>query len=105
MVRGAKPVTGERVKVHGTDLQGNLEGNAVEREVIVFLPPSYAREKSRRYPVVYALHGLHEALDRYGIANRFEVYPGTHTSAVADRFQNHVLKFFGESLCFEQDCQ
>ena len=24
---------------------------------IVFLPPSYARERTRRYPVVYALHG------------------------------------------------
>ena len=44
---------------------------------------------------------LHEALDRYGIANSFEVYPGTHTSKVADRFQNHVMKFFSQSLCFE----
>ena len=57
VVPGAKPVTVERAKIHGKALEGNLEGNAVEREVIVFLPPSYAREKSRRYPVVYALHG------------------------------------------------
>jgi enterochelin esterase-like enzyme len=56
-VPGAKPVSVERVKVHGTALEGNLEGNAVERDTIVFLPPSYAREKSRRYPVIYALHG------------------------------------------------
>jgi enterochelin esterase-like enzyme len=48
---------------------------------------------------------LHEALDRYGIANTFEVYPGTHTSRVADRFQNYVLKFFGESLCFDGGCR
>lgn len=48
---------------------------------------------------------LHEALDRYGIANSFEVYPGTHTSRVADRFQNHVLKFFGQNLCFEEGCR
>jgi enterochelin esterase-like enzyme len=47
----------ERIKVHGTSLEGNLERNAVDREVLVFLPPSYAEEKSRRYPVVYALHG------------------------------------------------
>ena len=26
--------------------------------VIVFLPPSYAKDKHRRYPVVYALHGF-----------------------------------------------
>ena len=47
---------------------------------------------------------LHDALDRYGIANTFEVYPGTHTSKVADRFQNHVMPFFSRSLCAEGDC-
>jgi enterochelin esterase-like enzyme len=57
VVPGAKPVTVQRIKIHGTALEGNLEGDAVDRDVLVFLPPSYAREKSRRYPVVYALHG------------------------------------------------
>jgi enterochelin esterase-like enzyme len=56
-VPGAKPITVERIKVHGAALEGNLEGEAVDRDVIVFLPPGYAREKSRHYPVVYALHG------------------------------------------------
>ena len=56
-VPGAKPVTVERIKVHGAALEGNLEGNAADRDVLVVLPPSYAKEKSRRYPVVYALHG------------------------------------------------
>src|SRR5436853_1085302 len=36
---------------------------------------------------------LHEVLDRYGIANGFEVYQGTHTSKVAERLQNHVKPF------------
>ena len=54
---GAKPVKVERIKVHGVSLEGNLEGEAVEREVLVFLPPSYANSRSRRYPVIYALHG------------------------------------------------
>jgi S-formylglutathione hydrolase FrmB len=57
VVPGAKPVTVERIKVHGDALEGNLEGDAVDRDVIVFLPPSYATGKARRYPVVYALHG------------------------------------------------
>src|SRR5664279_333207 len=57
VVEGAKPVTVEHIKIHGTALEGNLEGDAVDRDAIVFLPPSYAKEKSRRYPVVYALHG------------------------------------------------
>jgi enterochelin esterase-like enzyme len=57
VVPGAKPVTVENIKVHGASLEGNLEGDAVDRDVIVFLPPDYAKNKSRRYPVVYALHG------------------------------------------------
>jgi len=56
-IPGAKPVTVEHIKIHGKSLEGNLEGDAVDRDVFVFLPPSYAKEKSRRYPVVYALHG------------------------------------------------
>jgi enterochelin esterase-like enzyme len=54
---GAKPVRVERIKIHGTALEGNLEGDVVDRDVLVFLPPSYDKQKSRRYPVVYALHG------------------------------------------------
>jgi len=54
---GAKPATVEHIKVHGAALEGNLEGDAVDRDVFVFLPPSYSKENSRRYPVVYALHG------------------------------------------------
>src|ERR1700723_3702966 len=57
-VPGAKTVTVERVKVHGASLEGNLEGDAVDRDVIAFLPPSYASQKRRRYPVIYALHGF-----------------------------------------------
>ena len=44
---------------------------------------------------------FHEVLDTYGITNDFQLYSGTHTSAVADRFQNHVMPFFSSHLCFE----
>lgn len=57
VVAGAKPVTVEHIKIHGKSLEGNLEGDAVDRDVFVFLPPSYQQDKRRRYPVVYALHG------------------------------------------------
>ncbi len=57
VVPGAKLVKVERIKIHGPSLEGNLEGNAVDRDVLVFLPASYNKLKSRRYPVVYALHG------------------------------------------------
>jgi enterochelin esterase-like enzyme len=57
IVPGARPVTVEHIKVHAASLEGNLERDAVDRDVLVFLPPSYASERTRRYPVVYALHG------------------------------------------------
>jgi enterochelin esterase-like enzyme len=57
VVPGAKVAKVERVKIHGTALEGNLEGNAADRDAIVFLPPGYPTGGSRRYPVVYALHG------------------------------------------------
>jgi enterochelin esterase-like enzyme len=45
---------------------------------------------------------LHDVLMAYGIAHGFEIYPGTHTSKVAVRFQDHVLPFFSKSLSVEQ---
>jgi len=57
VVPGAQPATVERITIHGTSLEGNLEGDAVDRPALVFLPPGYARDRTRRYPVVYALHG------------------------------------------------
>jgi len=65
VVPGAKPVAVEHIKVHGTALEGNLEGDAVDRDVLVFLPPGYATQKSRRFPVVYALHGYSIGADQW----------------------------------------
>src|SRR4051794_10923798 len=65
VVEGAKPVGVERIKIHGKSLEGNLEGDAADRDVIVFLPPGYQRERNRRYPVVYALHGYSIGADQW----------------------------------------
>jgi enterochelin esterase-like enzyme len=43
---------------------------------------------------------LHEGLDRYGIANSFEVYPGDHVSGVATRIQDKMMPFFSKNLSF-----
>ncbi|RIV89734.1 alpha/beta fold hydrolase [Aurantiacibacter xanthus] len=51
-------ITVESVMVHGASLEGNLEGNSADREVMVVLPPSYASNPNRHYPVVYYLHGF-----------------------------------------------
>jgi len=49
--------TVERVAVFGSSLEGNLRGETDTPEVSIYLPPSYARETNRRYPVIYLLHG------------------------------------------------
>jgi hypothetical protein len=38
-------------------LEGNFEGDSAARDVFVYLPPSYACDTTRRYPVAYFLHG------------------------------------------------
>ena len=47
----------ERITVHAPSLEGNLEGDSADRDVFVYLPPSYGSSPEQRYPVVYALHG------------------------------------------------
>ncbi len=38
-------------------LEGNPLGDPAHRPVVVYLPPGYDHEGSRRYPVLYCLHG------------------------------------------------
>ena len=47
----------ERIKIHGTSLEGNLLGETADPEVSIYLPPSYSSDRNRRYPVIYLLHG------------------------------------------------
>src|SRR5688572_21170284 len=47
----------ERLKIYGKSLAGNLMGESDSPYVSIYLPQSYATEKTRRYPVIYFLHG------------------------------------------------
>jgi enterochelin esterase-like enzyme len=53
----ARPDAVDHIKVHSKALEGNLLGDSPDRDVFVYLPPSYKANKNQRYPVVYALHG------------------------------------------------
>jgi enterochelin esterase-like enzyme len=53
----ARKGTVEQITVHGKSLEGNLEGDSADRTVFVYLPPGYATNPGKRYPVVYLLHG------------------------------------------------
>lgn len=50
--------TVEKITVHGASLEHALAGYSPDREVYVYLPPSYPSSPARRYPVVYSLHGF-----------------------------------------------
>lgn len=62
----------DRITVHGASLEGNLEGNSPDRQVLVFLPPSYDSASDRRYPVVYFLHGYFADADKYDAQVQFQ---------------------------------
>lgn len=61
----ARAGTVEKIKVHGASLEGNLEGDPAERDVFVYLPPSYASQPNRRYPVLYFIHGYGATAEAY----------------------------------------
>ena len=63
-VGDTKMGTWEKIKVHGKALEGNLEGDSPDRDVFVYLPPSYASSR-KRYPVVYFLHGYAAKAETY----------------------------------------
>jgi S-formylglutathione hydrolase len=54
-----------RIKVHGVGLEGNLSGDSPDRDVTVYLPPSYEKSSKRRYPVVYMLHGFTDSDEKW----------------------------------------
>jgi S-formylglutathione hydrolase len=63
-VAGASPVLSQSGGVTHVDtidapsLRGNLIGDSARKPITVYLPPSYSRTRTKRYPVVYLLHGF-----------------------------------------------
>ena len=76
-----------RIQVHGKSLEGNLEGDSPDRDVSVYLPPSYATDHNRRYPVVYLLHGYTNTDEGWFGPNVKSGFESAHTTlpAVADK--------------------
>jgi len=75
-----------RIKVHGKSLDGNLSGEPADRDVSVYLPPSYQMQTTRRYPVVYLLHGYTNSdIGWFGPEARGSFVNGNTMTAAADR--------------------
>jgi S-formylglutathione hydrolase len=74
----------ERVKVYGKSLEGNLSGDSPDRDVSIYLPPSYKAQPNRRYPVVYMLHGFTDSDDKwFGLTKHWISLPQVLDKAVA----------------------
>ncbi|MDZ7606439.1 MAG: alpha/beta hydrolase-fold protein [Cyclobacteriaceae bacterium] len=54
----AQQGTKEHIKVYSKAIEGNLVGDPAERDVTVYLPPTYKSDPNRHYPVLYMLHGF-----------------------------------------------
>ena len=78
----------EKIKVHGKSLEGNLEGDSPDRDVLIYLPPSYASSPNRRYPVVYFLHGYGARAETYW--NSLSV-PAAADAAVTDGSSREMI--------------
>jgi S-formylglutathione hydrolase FrmB len=78
----------EQIEVFGPSLDGNLEGDDPNRDVFVYLPPSYSSETNRRYPVVYFLHGYSVGAEVY--ANLLRL-PGAGDQAIASGAREMIV--------------
>ncbi len=82
----------ERIVVHSTALEGNLSGDAPDREVSVYLPPAYHVQPERRFPVVYFLHGYTDSDDRwFGLVDHWINLPITLDEAFASAALAEVI--------------
>ncbi|GAB3547095.1 alpha/beta hydrolase family protein [Spirosoma fluminis] len=82
---GTKAGKVERIKVHGKGLEGNLAGDSPDRDVSIYLPPSYGTDKNRRYPVIYFLHGFTDSDDKwYGFTKHWINLPAVADKALAE---------------------
>jgi enterochelin esterase-like enzyme len=94
----------DRVTVHGRALEGDLNGDSADRSVTVYLPPGYAADTARRYPVVYLLHGYTDNDDKWmGFTKHWinlpevldAAYANTHAAPMIFVMPNAYTRFKG----------
>ena len=84
--------TVEVITVHGASLERNLAGDSPDRRVSVYLPPGYATARSRRYPVVYLLHGFTDTDERwFGRVPHFINVPAVADAAIGEGVREMII--------------
>ena len=75
-------------RLYGPSLANNLEGDDPERDVYVYLPAGYHANETRRYPVIYFLHGYTATAERYVAMLQL---PGAADQAIADGANETII--------------
>jgi S-formylglutathione hydrolase FrmB len=84
--------TVQRIKVHGKLLEGNLDEDSADRNVSVYLPASYKKNSTRRYPVVYFLHGYTDNDAKfYGFSKHWMTLPPILDTVFAEGKANEMI--------------
>jgi len=73
------------LSVDSAALAGNPLGDPALREIPVYLPPGYDAESSRRYPVLYWLHG-------YAASAAAQVATAAHGANVVQRLDRMIVR-------------
>lgn len=110
---GARGGTIQTAMVHSKALEGNRDGDSPDRNVTIYLPPSYATDAARQFPVIYFLHDygsnsgddivvIKPFADRLAAVQGFSepiiVSPDANTSKKESMYSNGWDRFIAEDL-------
>jgi enterochelin esterase family protein len=87
----------ERIRFRGEALVDNALGDPVERELLVYLPPSYASQGARRYPVLFVLTG-------YGSTNQSLLNFKAWEPNLLERYERLIGQGCREAVLVLADC-
>jgi S-formylglutathione hydrolase len=73
--------------------KATLRATPPDRDVAVYLPPSYAKNRHRRYPVVYFLHGYTQSSDKWCGPTKFWINLPTVLNKPFAEAGNHEMIF------------
>ena len=84
--------TVDRIKLSSQALAGNLSGDDPRRDISVYLPPSYHQEISRRFPVVYMLHGFTDSESKwFGNEKHWINLPAVINQSLANQLSEEMI--------------
>lgn len=92
-----------RESLHSASLEQTLTNESPERSVIVYLPPSYEKAPTKRYPVIYLLHGISDTNEVWtmNLTKRNDTWgtiQGVMDSGIAERLFGEMIIVMPDEL-------